>query len=176
MKKNYVDSNYMTSIIKNASLEDQRLYMNLYKTYDLLARNYNLKPQIIDSLDLIDEKTKAELRKIEDRIYTINNETLTSKERIALELKNIVGFINRNGDRIPKEIKQKVLNELEELKAVSKRNDIANKDMIMYFKKRITILQAYLGMNIKFFSAAIEVFDEQILMSRIKVPKGSNKR
>ena len=47
------------------------------------------------------------------------------------------------------------------------KNGLVDDNIIKYFKKRISILQAYLGMNIKFFNEALEVFDEQILMTKI---------
>ncbi len=169
MKNEYVDTNYMTNIIKDMDSDQQRLYMNLYKIYNLLNKNYNLKEQRVNSLDPIELSAKRKINEQEDRIYTINDKQLTQKERITLELKNILRYINKNGERISSSTKKRVLDELNELNTISKRNEnnMTNQDMINYFKKRISILQAYLGMNIKFFNAALEVFDEQILMSKI---------
>lgn len=167
MKDNYVDVNKMSSIIKNMDPAKQKLYMNLYKNYNLLYNNYNLKEQKINSLDAIDPETKRKMSELENKIYTVNGKVLTQKERVILELKNILRFISKNEVRVPNNVKDIVSKELTELDLMMEKNGLLDNDIIKYFKKRISILQAYLDMNIKFFNEALEVFDEQILMTRI---------
>ena len=48
-----------------------------------------------------------------------------------------------------------------------RKNISLDNDMIKYFKKKISLLQAYLGMNIKFYNEALEAFDEQVLIAWI---------
>lgn len=172
MKGNYVDVNTMSGIIKNMDTEKQQLYMNLYKNYNLLYNNYNLKEQKINSLDVVDSETKRKISELENKIYTVNGKVLTQKERVILELKNIFRFLSKNGDRVPDKVKTIVSKELTELDSMIKKNGLFDNDIIKYLKKRISILQAYLGMNIKFFNEALEVFDEQILVTRINKNTG----
>ena len=100
--------------IEKLDIDEQQLYMNLYKNYDLLYKNYGLKVQKINTLDFVDFDTKRKLSKLEDKIYTVNGKVLTQKERIMLELKNILRFLSKNGDRVSDKIKFKVSSELNE--------------------------------------------------------------
>lgn len=171
MKKEYVDTDYMVSIMKGLTPEQQKLYMNLYKNYILFYSNYGLPKQTIDSLDPIDMGTKKKIRKLEDKVYTINGIVLTEKERIVLELKNISRFVEKNGSSISEETKSIVLTEMQVLNSTIAEKGYLDNDMINYLKKSISILHAYLGMKIKFFNAALEAFDDQILMSRVNTNK-----
>ena len=167
MKENYLDENSMVAIMKSMSPEKQQLYMNLYKIYRIFYANYNLKDQKINSLDRIEPDTQRKLSELEDKIYTINGQVLTQRERIILELKNIYKFIQKNDNKIPTTNKQIVYNELKSLNIMLRKNISLDNDMIKYFKKKISLLQAYLGMNIKFYNEALEAFDEQVLIAGI---------
>lgn len=152
-----VDENVMLAIIKDIDNDNQQLYMNLYKIYKLFYVNYNLK----------ESNTQKKLNELEDKIYTINGQVLTQKERIILELKNIYKFIQKNDNKISSITKQTIYNELNSLNNILRKNIQFDNDMIKYFKKKISLLQAYLGMNIKFYNEALELFDEKILIAKI---------
>ena len=168
MKVNYVDVDSMSNVIMDMDVDKQQLYMNLYKNYNLLCENYNLEENGINSCDGIDYNTKRKIDELEDKVYTINGEVLTQKERVLLELKNIFRFVLKNSDRIPNETSVFISNELSELDSIMQKKGLVDSDIIKYFKKRISILQAYLGMNIKFFNEALEVFNEQMLVTKIR--------
>lgn len=175
MKKEYISANMMAEILKKTDLEQQQLYMNLYEIYMLLAQNYNQdynlkEPQknSIDSISLDSIDNKIKLSELENKIYTVNGKVLTQRERIIVELKNIHRFINKNSNRIPSTTQAIVSSKLKELNSIIEKNELTDNEIIKYFKKSISILQAYLGIKIKFFNEAVEAFDELVLMSKIK--------
>lgn len=160
---NYIDINDISSIIENMDPIDQRTYINLYKNYNLLHKNYDFD-SIINIKDNIDIKEK--LNNLEDKVYTVNSKILSEKERIVLELKNIERFLTKNtkikNDELPIELLEKTFNELEELNRILEQIGTDDPKMINYFKKRISILQASIGINIKFFVPALETFEEKV--------------
>ena len=86
-----------------------------------------------------------------------------------MELKNIKRNLNKKIN-LEDDLSTKAFNQLEtnaryELKELSKllkEVGTTNPQMVNYFKKRISVLQASLGISIKFFNASIETFEEKI--------------
>lgn len=72
------------------------------------------------------EQKITSLDVVDNKVYTVNDRKLTQKGRIILELS--------------------------QLDSMMKKNDLVDSNIIDYLKKCISILQAYLWMNIKFFN------------------------
>ena len=158
-------------IIKESSEDEKILYKNLYDNYNLIYKNYdinNLPENINYDSKIIDSKAKLELEKLEDRVYTVNGRVLSQKERIAIELKNILRFINDNESNIDKKLCLALMKELKLLMSLKTKIDLEDPTVIKYMKKHISIIQSYLGLKIKFFNAAIEALYDQIINKNIK--------
>ena len=103
------------------------------------------------------EKSGASLNELERKAYTLNNRTLSNKERICLEIKRIKYKI--------KETKpdRDMIRTIIFLDNLSKKDIYNDKSIVNYIKKEIVKLQALLNLNITFFSAAKEAFIEENL-------------
>lgn len=157
LSNHYIDMDDILSVIEKMNPINQRTYINLYKNYNLIHKNYQFN-------SIKDEKEIQEkLNALEDKVYTVNGKVLSPKERVVLELKNIARCLNEN-NQLPEELLERVFHELEELNRILKRVGLTDPKMIEYFKKRISILQASMGMNVKFFGLSLEIFEEQIEM------------
>lgn len=152
----YIDFDFIESP------EDTIKLNNLYKNYEMIYKNFASKENVYPTKD---KKVIAKLYELEDKIYTIGKRKLSDKERIILEIKRIENYIKKNKDIEPKILK-KTKNELEHLINLVNQNCLENDDFIYYFKSKISIIQAYLGLNITFFVAALETYEDGIIMDK----------
>ncbi len=177
MKKNNNDNNNndMTLIlekIKKASSEERQLYINLheiYSIYNIVKEKYKANKEESHQTYDVDYNTSKALDEFEERIYTINKNTgnkvvLTQRTRILLELNSIGRYVLKNIVSIPENIRNIILKDINELNSILKENDLNDDDYetIEYFKEKISIIQAYLGMKIKFWNAAVGAYEKII--------------
>lgn len=161
----YIDTKKMSNLLKELEVKEQKKYINLYKYYDLINNKYNIKSDIdMDN----NYNYYGDLEKLEDKVYTINRKLLSDDERIILEIKSIASYLEKNIDKLPSDLVSYVFEELKELNELIHDGELKNSNMIDYFKKQISLLQASLGLKIKFYNAALEVFDEQIKLLMAK--------
>lgn len=158
--------NEVADLINSMERNDQKISINLYRNYSLINKKYDLGLTVGKTSYCINQGAMRKLNKLEDRIYTINGKVLTQQERIILELKNILKFLSRNKN-IPNEIRNSIYREIDELYSIIKSTGLSSSEIIKYIKKRISIMQATLGIKIKFFNAALDVFIEKMLLAKI---------
>ena len=142
--KDIIIKNYLYNE-KNKDTEDMHIIIKLYllcKKMDRLLslnKNYNLK-------------------KIEDKIYCVNNESLTDIEKIKLEL-----FRCEEENNV--KIKKRLNSAIEYLLNKKYLTD----DDISYLKQEIVKMQILSNQNITFFEEAYKLFDNYLNMIDFKV-------
>lgn len=154
----YIDAKKMSYLLMNMDMKEKNIYINLFKYYTLINNKYRGKVrEELDSYNYYND-----LDKLEDKVYTINRNVLSDEERIILELNRIFRFLEININKIPSELAKYVFDELKELTGLISEEELKSPEMVIYFKKKISLLQAALGLRINFFNAASEVFKERV--------------
>ena len=97
------------------------------------------------------EENKNQLREYEDKIYTIDGRILSSAERIDLSIAAIREVIDSK--------KYDMLNFYEDIKVI-KDLDLRDEKNVSYAKKKISIMQAKLGLKNTFFYGSYLAFNE----------------
>ena len=118
------------------------------------------------------EKNENKLLQLENKIYTINGKTMTEKEKIIFETNRIYKVLEKKELNISLEDRENILFDLETINnLLEKYNNILDDLTIKYLKKKISILQATVGIENNFFKATHEAFLEKyrnIYISYIK--------
>ena len=179
MAKNFITKDKIITIIRSADLADRQMFINLYRNYDLIDKNYGINSEINNILHgEINSRTKNVINKLENEIYTINGDVLTEKEKIYLEYDNIIRFCQKNHRTISPNIRKKVDEEIERINNIIEEKNSLDSMSIEYLKKHISIIQAYLGISIKFFSSAIiALYDQtinQVLENKLELDYPEN--
>lgn len=124
--------------------EEKILFISLF--------NFYKKANKLNSFQSIED----ELKKYEDKIYNIDNKTLTEEEKLRLEIEKIKRI--RITDPEIKQIVDQTIKEIENL--LNDKLYFSN-DVIDYIKKKIIELQIFLKLDITFFKAAYDLFKEK---------------
>lgn len=124
--------------------EEKILFISLF--------NFYKKANKLNSFQSIED----ELKKYEDKIYNIDNKTLTEEEKLRLEIEKIKRI--RITDPEIKQIVDRTIKEIENL--LNDKLYFSN-DVIDYIKKKIIELQIVLKLDITFFKAAYDLFKEK---------------
>lgn len=124
--------------------EEKILFISLF--------NFYKKANKLNSFQSIED----ELKKYEDKIYNIDNKTLTEEEKLRLEIEKIKRI--RITDPEIKQIVDQTIKEIENL--LNDKLYFSN-DVIDYIKKKIIELQIVLKLDITFFKAAYDLFKEK---------------
>ena len=146
MEKQELDINLIKEYIyKDNSVkpEEKLLFISLF--------NFYKKANRLNSFQSIED----ELKKYEDKIYNIDNKTLTEEEKLRLEIEKIKRI--RITDPEIKQIVDQTIKEIENL--LNDKLYFSN-DVIDYIKKIIE-LQIVLKLDITFFKAAYDLFKEK---------------
>lgn len=141
------DKDIFFDYIKNYKLRtsDVSYLMRLYRIYIL-----------VDELKKIDsERGEAVLSKCEDVIYTINGKKIPEIKRIELEVSKISKKLNDNKQNT------KINNDISEIKKILKNISLDDKNIVEYVKKKISVMQAMLGINNTFLEESYKVFLEE---------------
>ena len=159
MREKYLDLETLSNLVNKSNLAAYEFDMiiNLYETYQLVWRYFNSAYGEMNSLK--DSCIVRKMNAFEDKIYTIGENTFSDKERIVLELLKIEEYVNSDDLNINKEFKKFVLNELEQLKKIVNLNEYYD---TYYLKKRVSLLQACLGLKRNFFNAAIDLLEDKV--------------
>lgn len=147
MEKQELDINLIKEYIyKDNSVkpEEKLLFISLF--------NFYKKANRLNSFQSIED----ELKKYEDKIYNIDNKTLTEEEKLRLEIEKIKRI--RITDPEIKQIVDQTIKEIENL--LNDKLYFSN-DVIDYIKKKIIELQIVLKLDITFFKAAYDLFKEK---------------
>lgn len=124
--------------------EEKLIFISLF--------NFYKKANKLNSFQSIED----ELKKYEDKIYNIDNKTLTEEEKLRLEIEKIKRI--RITDPEIKQIVDQTIKEIENL--LNDKLYFSN-DVIDYIKKKIIELQIVLKLDITFFKAAYDLFKEK---------------
>lgn len=124
--------------------EEKILFISLF--------NFYKKANKLNSFQSIED----ELKKYEDKIYNIDNKTLTEEEKLRLEIEKIKRI--RITDPEIKQIVDQTIKKIENL--LNDKLYFSN-DVIDYIKKKIIELQIFLKLDITFFKAAYDLFKEK---------------
>ncbi len=126
---------------------------------------YVLSNDIVDG----DFNNRHLLKKLEDEIFTIDNNVLSEQERLSVELKKIIRYNEKNTNEKNKTIISKRINNILEvmdevfdnslddnyiIEIVKERLNIVRDEAIFSMKKKIAIIEAELNIPICFFEAA----------------------
>ncbi len=147
MDKLELDINLIKEYIYKDNLvkpEEKILFISLF--------NFYKKANKLNSFQSIED----ELKKYEDKIYNIDNKTLTEEEKLRLEIEKIKRI--RITDPEIKQIVDRTIKEIENL--LNDKLYFSN-DVIDYIKKKIIELQIVLKLDITFFKAAYDLFKEK---------------
>lgn len=147
MDKQELDINLIKEYIYKDNFvkpEEKLLFISLFNFYKK-ANRLNFFQSIED-----------ELKKYEDKIYNIDNKTLTEEEKLRLEIEKIKRI--RITDPEIKQIVDQTIKEIENL--LNDKLYFSN-DVIDYIKKKIIELQIVLKLDITFFKAAYDLFKEK---------------
>ena len=106
-------------------------------------------------LKLIKSEDMSILKTLEDKVYTVGGKVLGDKERLDLELINILSKISKSSnDGFDSELYKDVLN----IKADF--NNDTSELKVEYLKKQLSVIQAKLGMDMTFFQSSYNAFLE----------------
>lgn len=147
MDKQELDINLIKEYIYKDNFvkpEEKLLFISLF--------NFYKKANRLNSFQSIED----ELKKYEDKIYNIDNKTLTEEEKLRLEIEKIKRI--RITDPEIKQIVDQTIKEIENL--LNDKLYFSN-DVIDYIKKKIIELQIVLKLDITFFKAAYDLFKEK---------------
>lgn len=140
------DKEIFLDYFKNGDLsESDKIYIyRLYKTFNLV--NSITNGQI--------EENKIQLRQFENKIYNINGVVFSESEKLKFSLDTVCDALKK----MNKENNQhdSLYTEIETIKELDLRDD----KNIGYAKKKISIMQAKLGLNNTFFYEACQAFEE----------------
>lgn len=151
INKSNFDKDIFLNYINNNKLrtEDVAYLMKLYRIYILVSelkkehsdKNENFLSQYEDKIYTVDGKIIPEIKRIELEISKINKKLLDKKTDIS------------NVDKLKKEIN--------EIKNLLKDLSLVDKFLLEYIKKKISVMQAMLGLNNTFLEATYMAFLEE---------------
>ena len=116
-------------------------FLRLYSNYSKLA-NFN----------------QNQLENFENEIYTIGNRSLSDKEKIKKEIITIKAAIKKCNDKKIVDYVNDILNDIE---LIINYDDNVFEGYIPYLKKCICELQSILKLDIYFYNASCELFDNE---------------
>ena len=144
--------NYFKS--SNSSTTELRCITNLYKSYVSIDK-------LIDGEN---EENKRKLSEYENKIYMVDGNKLTEIQKIQLEINRIDRVLSENKGSISRTGVERINEELDILRKLlvdySKDSDNLTLD---YIKKKISILQAILGIKNNFLLATYQAFIEKYM-------------
>ena len=125
--------------------KDKTYMLKLYKKYEFNNNKFKDEKQMIE---------------YENKIYTIDGNTLSDKLRIQLELYKIIQSLCKDG--IGEDERKDISSKLDEisstLDSIVPNND--NSIIINKIKKDVTYMQLKLGLSTKFFKATSDLFED----------------
>ena len=147
-----IDKQVFFNYLKNTNFSsDEMTYLiRLYKMYSLTEK-------------IVESKGENALRYYEKKIYTINGKIMSDIKRIQLEIYSINKTLDSKicsgtlDDKTIDFIKEVI----EELNQLLLSKDDLDKALIDYMKKKISVIQAKLGLNNTFFNATREAFFDE---------------
>lgn len=142
------DKEHFLEYIKNEKKLNSSV-VDLYRLY----KTYNVVKYVLEK----NKEGKQIISKLEDSIYTVDNVILEDKERIKIELSNISDILDGLDDE---ELKQKTYSDFNKLKAEFEELDLSDSSILFYIKKKISILQAIIGVKNTFLLASYDAFLE----------------
>ena len=116
-------------------------FLRLYSNYSKLA-NFN----------------QNQLENFENEIYTIENRSLSDKEKIKKEIITIKAAIKKCNDKKVVDYVNDILNDIE---LIINYDDNVFEGYIPYLKKCICELQSILKLDINFYNTSCELFDNE---------------
>lgn len=147
------DNNTFFDYLYSKSLEtpDNTSFIRLYKMYVLTEKIIEKDP--INANKILEE--------YEEKVYTIGDKKIPKIKRIELEIKRISKYIEKNDSITLEQIKSMTF-ELNKIKDMLKQIDELEIDnsLLEYIKKRISVMQAALGLNNTFLKETHDVFIE----------------
>ena len=118
-----------------------KIFLRLYSNYSKLA-NFN----------------QNQLENFENEIYTIENRSLSDKEKIKKEIITIKAAIKKCNDKKVVDYVNDILNDIE---LIINYDDNVFEGYIPYLKKCICELQSILKLDINFYNTSRELFDNE---------------
>lgn len=163
MKYNNLDINLkvISEVIRSCEAEEKLAYINIFSICGLLYKNLK-KDNDNSKVDITDPEVIKKLDKLEEKVYTVDGKVLTEKTRVTLEIYNINKFLEKNKENIPQRTLDKIINEAESIRNSTDKIDFDDPETVMHVKRKITMMQAHLGMRIKFYNAALETISDII--------------
>lgn len=116
-------------------------FLRLYSNYSKLA-NFN----------------QNQLENFENEIYTIENRSLSDKEKIKKEIITIKAAIKKCNDKKVVDYVNDILNDIE---LIINYDDNVFEGYIPYLKKCVCELQSILKLDINFYNTSCELFDNE---------------
>lgn len=138
---------------KNLESSDNTSIIRLYKIYILIEKIIEKDPINADKI----------LKEFEEKVYTIGDKKIPKTKRIELELTKISKSIAKNDNQGLSPIKLKNMNdEIEKIYSMLKQSEDSeiDEELLGYMKKRISVMQAALGLNNTFIKETHDVFIE----------------
>jgi len=149
--KNNFDKDIFFNYINNYKLktEDVACLMRLYRVYILVNELKKENP----------DKSSDILNQYEDKIYTVDGKKIPEMKRIELEISKISKKLIEKNNTITGV--NKIQEDINELKKLLKDLSSIDKSLLEYIKKKISVMQAMLGLNNTFLESAYEAFLEK---------------
>lgn len=142
------DKEHFLEYIKNEKKLNSSV-VDLYRLY----KTYNSVKYVLEK----NKEGKQIINRLEDDIYTIDSVILDDKERIKIELSNISDILD---DLEDEELRKKVYFEFNKLKTEFEELDLSDSSILFYIKKKISLLQAIIGIRNTFLLASYDAFLE----------------
>jgi len=144
------DKNLFMDYLKDVKNKKNDDYIYLYRLFN----NYKITEKILSE----NSNSGYELlKKAEDLIYTVNGKQLSDKKRIEYELYKILENLEKDTSNYKK--MSEILGLINEIKTL----DLNQEEMVLYAKKKITLIQAKLGLKNTFFIASHQLFLEKYM-------------